>query len=892
VNLVPDSRRTVCCNEANRPAGAPARPLPDAVGTMDATRWQRLEELFLAALECDDAKRRSLLEGAARDDPALAAEVEAMLAAHADPHRLALESHLLHDDEEDARALARQPGAGSELGPYRLVEEIGRGGMGVVYRAVRADGQYDQTVAVKLLRGGFVTPELVSRFRSERQILARLEHPAIARLLDGGVTADGLPYLVMEHVEGRPITAHCDAGRLTIDERLALFTVVCAAVNHAHRNLVVHRDLKPSNILVTADGAVKLLDFGIARLIDSAAVAGDTRTLQPVMTPEFASPEQLLGGPITTATDVYALGLLLYELLCGERAQRTGSASLAALQRSVIERHPQPPSEALVAADHALVAERVAARGLARADRLRRQLRGDLDTIVAKAIRKEPERRYASVEQLAGDIDRHRRRLPVHARPDTFAYRARRFVRRHALGFGAAAAVLVSMLAGLAIALSGLNRARSAERIALDEAAAATHVSDFLVDLFRATDPTEARGDTVTARQLLDRGAARVATQLEEQPVVRARLLRTMAQAYESLGLYDAALPLLEEEHRIHAGHAGPESPEVAAVLRSMSGVHGRRGDYDRARELADRAVAIQERAGESGDLAAALNSLGSAHGRLGELAEAKRALERSLAVAERVLGVDHPSLAWTLNNLAIVHWQQGDAAAAGAIFARAIGILEQEHGAGHPLIAPLLNNQALAYSQAGQRDLAIATHTRVLGIREAVLAADHPDIGETLNNLGVVLLANREFGRARDHFERALAIRERSLGAGHEHVGSTLSNLGFAYLGLAEFDSAHSLFERSAVILEAVLGAGHAALSYPEFGLARVAEGRGDAVAAEQAFRRAIAIREARMPGHPDLADAFAGFATFLRGTGREAEADSVTARADAILAGRAGGG
>jgi serine/threonine-protein kinase len=863
---------------------------------MDADRWQRLEVLFVAALDREEAGRIAFLRTETTDDPSLFAEVSAMLEANGESRALAVESQLIRDTPigfpPAGRIDRRVP---ETVGPYRLIEQIGHGGMGVVYRAERADGQYTQTVAVKLVRTDFASPDLVQRSHSERQILARLEHASIARLLDGAVAEDGSPYLVMEYVSGRPITEHCDASCLTIDERLRLFQIVCRAVHFAHQNLVVHRDLKPSNILVTPDGQVKLLDFGIAKVI---AAGGDddvaSRTLLPLMTPDYASPEQVRGEAITTATDVYALGLLLYELLCGERAQRAGGASPVAIERTVCDEEPPPPSQAIAAGPSETAAQRARARGAIRIEQLRRMLRGDLDTIVETALRKEPARRYASAEQLAGDIERYLTGLPVLARSDTFRYRATKFLRRNRTGVVAAVAIVLSLLGGLSMAVLGMVRARDAERLAVAEATAATSVSEFLVDLFRANDPAEARGEALTARQLLDRGASRIRERLDEQPEVQARLLGTMARAYESLGLFDWAVELREQELEIHRGRTGAESVEVGITLGELADLYGRRGEYERAREAATQAVAILDRAPEASgtELKDALNQLGVANGQLGDRVQARAALERSLSIGERIVGPDHLSLTGTLNNLAIVHWLDGDPAGARPLYARALAILERERGAEHPSVAHTLNNLGLVQSQAGELDEAVATHRRALAIREKVLAPDHPDIAETLNNLGVVMLGRRDYRAAKPLFERALAIRERALGAEHSHVASTLNNLGTALLELGEHSEARPYLERALASLQRSVGPNHMMTSYPLFGLARIERARGNHDAAERGVRRVIEIREAAVgPDHPDLAVVLHELAMISRERGRAAEADSLQQRADQIrIAARSG--
>ena len=419
---------------------------------MTAQPWQRVKDLFhQAALQAPEA-RAAFLDAACQGDAELRHEVESLLEARDEAG-----AFLSVPVGVDAGLVGAETAVpeGRQIGRYRIQDLIAQGGMGTVYRAVRDDDAFRQTVALKLMRGGAASADAERRFRQERQILARLQHPHIATILDGGATDEGQPYLVMEYVEGRPITAYCDEQGLDARARLAMFTTVCAAVHYAHQNLVVHRDLKPANILVTADGSPKLLDFGIAKLLALGPGPGTapTATLLPMMTPEYASPEQVRGGAVTTASDVYSLGVLLYELLTGRRPYTLRTDSLEEIVRSVCETDPQPPSS--VARTHAATGEGTRARPSAS------ELRGDLDTIVLKALRKEPARRYLSVLELGEDVRRHLDGRPVRARPDTLRYRAGKFVGRHRAAVGAAALVVLALLGGLA---ATVRQARIAER--------------------------------------------------------------------------------------------------------------------------------------------------------------------------------------------------------------------------------------------------------------------------------------------------------------------------------------------------------------------------------------------------------------------------------------------
>ena len=505
--------------------------------------------------------------------------------------------------------------AGSPIGPYRILQEIGHGGMGTVYLAERADNQYQKIVALKLLRGWSAGDErLVRRFLEERQILAGLDHPDIARLFDGGVTPDGLPWFAMEYVEGVPIDRYCDERRLPIEGRLELFCRVCAAVQYAHRNLVVHRDLKPANILVTADGGVKLLDFGIAKLLGGDgpdAAASLTATGERLMTPLYASPGQIRGDPISTASDVYALGVILYELLAGRYPYRLATREPHAVVRAILEQEPERPSVAVLRPAEASDVSGHQ-RDMAPA-KLARRLRGDLDTIVLTAMQKDPARRYGTVEQLVADVRRHLAGLPVTARPDSRLYCTEKFIRRHRAGVTVAAAITLLVIGFAVVAAVQSVRIRlQAARIAV-ERDRAEEVSRFMAGLFRASDPFAGAGAGLTAREILDSGAARIDRELTDQPETRAQMMLEMGRAYFGLGA------------------------------------------RDRARRFGEVSLAIRRRAspGAPLEIAQTLDFLGLVRLEQGELDGAERAYREALELRRQLLGAGHRDVARTLNGLA-----------------------------------------------------------------------------------------------------------------------------------------------------------------------------------------------------------------------------------------------
>ena len=561
---------------------------------MDSMHWQRVEELFeLASAQPVEARRQFLAESCGQD-VRLRDELEAMLADGGDDRALAVERFIV-DRQTDAAGA--DPLLGNSLGPWRLLSALGHGGMGTVYRAERADGQYRQEVAVKLVRSGPRDPYAIERFRTERQVLARLIHPNIAGLVDGGFASDGTPYLVMELVDGIPITEWCVSERLPLEGRLRLFHVVCEAVQHAHRALVVHRDLKPSNIFVSRSGNVKLLDFGIAKLLDPAAWDVEltaTRAEMRLITPEYGAPEQRQGGPTTTATDVYALGVLLYELLTGARPAAFSTNGVAPLNDGT-SAPIMPPSEAVRRLACPRSESEPAQKPGSEADassvtdrrKLARRIRGDLDRIVMTALRDEPERRYASAGQLAEEIERFLDGRAVLAQPDTLRYRARKFVGRNRLAV-TAAAVLATCITAFGIVAALQARALAEQgRVARMEQAKAEQVVRVLVDLFETTNPgIRPDGNRMPIREFLAGAESRALAQLSSTPVVKAKLQQVFGLIHSQRGQYTPARETLEAALAEQRLLLGPDHPDALESLHALGRVFYGSGDGERARTL------------------------------------------------------------------------------------------------------------------------------------------------------------------------------------------------------------------------------------------------------------------------------------------------------------------
>jgi eukaryotic-like serine/threonine-protein kinase len=784
------------------------------MGEFTPDRWRRIRSVLEAVLDAPPATRPRLLDELCGDDPELRADVVALLAAEESAPDL-IDKPVL----EAAGALVSELGLGEsepeaademvgrKIGAYRIIRELGRGGMGTVYLAERADGQFEHQVAIKLLHRGLEADDLLRRFLAERQILASLNHPNIARLLDGGATPDGRPFLVMEHVEGRSITEYCDQHRLPIDARLELFTLVGAAVQHAHRNLVVHRDLKPSNILVTGEGQVKLLDFGIAKLLsddDMPRSAPRTRTGWLLMTPEYASPEQVLGEPMTTASDVYQLGILLYELLVGQRPHRIESLSRAEAERLICHREPPAPSGTVVATpavgpEAGPAAAEIAARRRTVPERLVKKLRGDLDAIVLKALRKEPEHRYATVESLVDDVGRYRAGLPVRARRGTRRYRARKFGRRHRWPLAAAAilAVLLAGYAGTASVQAGQVR-RALDQATL-EAEKARQVSDFLIGMFESADPRAAPGEEITAREILSR-AVEKAEQLADQPEVQAEMLAVTGRVYRTLGQFERALPLLERSLSLRRGLYGDRHLEVAASMDALATLLQHQGRYDEAEPLFLQALATRQEllGGDHEAVAASMNNLGLLLTLRGDYEAAEPLYRAALTILRGRPDADPDRLATYLNNLAGLFRHTGDPGSAEPLYREALSLKLEAHGTLHPSTALGTSNLANLLMEAGSYEEAGRLHEEALAAYRVLFGDEHPDVSVSLYSIGVLRLRQGALDAAEAAFRRVLELDRKLLGPHHPDLAYGLIGLARVHLERGEAWLAQPLLEEA----------------------------------------------------------------------------------------------
>jgi serine/threonine protein kinase/tetratricopeptide (TPR) repeat protein len=866
-------------------------------------RWQEIDRLFQRVLELSEVEAAPFLDEACAGDPGLRREVESLLRVRRQAASflerpveelcdVPWKEMLAAGGAESSGASARDLGmdrSDERVGPYRLVRRLGHGGMAVVYLAERVDGQWEEEVAVKVIRHGVDTEDMIRRFLQERQILSSLGHPNIARFLGGGTTEDGLPYLVLERVEGTPITRYCEERGASLEARLELFGEVCTAVQYAHRNLVVHRDIKPSNILVTEQGRVKLLDFGIAKILDPSEVEQRTRTQLRPLTPEYASPEHVSGEAITTASDVYQLGVLLCEVLTGQRPYDVQAVSPARLEAAILTAEPRRPS--------ALLTEGVprsrgpGVRGLAR------RLRGDLDLIVLQALRKEPERRYPTVQALLEDLERFRAGRPISARPDTVAYRTRRLVARKP--WLAPVAVLTGIvIGGYLFTLSHHAREMARERnVARAQATRAQEVQSLLAGLFRSPDPftpaDSQYGAGVTVVQALDMAVRRVRTELADRPVIRAQLLLTISQTLGDLGQVESSTRAAEGALQAldSATHAVPD--DEADVLLQLGWLAHFRGEPDTARVLYRRALAVARSAHAADDPALARyhHGIGEFFASMGRPDSSRVHLERAAALERKADPVPESDLAGTLWKLSDTYRVLGDLRDARTVLDEALRLDEKVHGSDGAETGQALVSDAELLEDEGRPDEAIDTFHRAIGILERRFGPENFNTLAAMNNLALLLDHQGELAEAERLHRRVLEARRRTLGENHRETAASMQNLAALLSREGKYDEAEALLDRVIEIYRRTLPPDHQLNAYPLLTRADIRLRRGDYAGAERSARAASRILHRALPeGHWITAVAECRIGRALAGEHRPDEAREVLTKSVADLADRAG--
>jgi serine/threonine-protein kinase len=858
---------------------------------------RQVEALFEEILDRPEEEWGEAVEELSGGDEALAIEVRRLLSAHQRAEGMLERPFHLQTPTDPPDQTDRV--LDTKIGNYLILQEIGRGGMGRVYLAERADGHFRQRVALKLIREA--DADLQARVVAERQILASLEHPNIGRLLDGGVTSDGRPFLVMEYVDGLPIDLYCDRMRLTIRERLTLFLTVLKAVEHAHRNLVVHRDLKPSNILVTPSGEVKLLDFGIAKILNpnlGGPSTPPTRDQDRALTPEYASPEQVRGEAITTAADLYSLGVVLYEILAGCRPFERRNGGLPELARTICEDDPPTPGARLSATEESTPRDDGEGRDpveIARArhttsSRLRRQLKGDVEAIVMKCLRKEPVRRYGSVELLSQDIRHFLNGLPVEARRGSRWYRIKKYARRHRGEAIAAGLVSVSLLAGAAAAAWQAREAaweRDRARAALRES---EEVTDFLLGLFQSSDPLETPGDTVTALDLLSRGASR-AGELRAEPLVQARMLRVMSRANLNLGRYAEAESLANQALELVTREFGDEHQSVAEALVQLGAAFRSGGQYDSAHAALDRARGIQERVlgPDALELSTTLVALAGIDVYLGDLDAAERRTREALTLSERHLG---PNAAATLNrlsSLASILRFQARYTEAEAVFRE---VLRRRRGqtAQDPvrLSSDLLQVGDMLVTSGGDLDEAETLSQEALRLQEPGTGVNTVNRVWALTSLSNLKEARGDMEEADRLRREGVAERRRTFGDIHPLVSEMLGSLGLFLNRMGRLAEAEEVLREAEAVDLATVGADHTRHAGTLTGLAEVLVNQGRLLEADSLALQALQIRQrAQGSAASIVAQTLTILAEIRMERGMLASADTLLLQAEQISSG-----
>ena len=787
---------------------------------MKPDRWIKIEELCQNALNMAEEDRPAYLKQACEGDDELLSDIESLLDQQREeflevPIVTVRTTSVFEDKDQPVDRF---------IGPYRLIREIASGGMGQVFLAVRSDDAFDRHVALKVVRKEITGADALDRFYSERQILASLNHPNIARLFDGGATEEGLPWFAMEYVEGMPVTEYCDRHGYSADDRLKLFLKICSAVQYAHQNLIVHHDLKPGNILVTADGTPKLLDFGISKILAQEQDTVQSSIQQQIMTPEYASPEQVQGKPASTAGDIYSLGVLVYELLTGSLPIHVQERTPEGVKQAISGVEPEKPS--------AVAGSRVPS--------------GDLDSIILKALEKKTSDRYSSVEQMAGDIRRYRTHYPVSAHRGSILYRAQKYVRRNRWGVAAATffTLLVVGFGVLSIMQSAEIQAQAVE--AEQQRDRAEKVSQFLIDLFSSADPSEARDESITAIELLRRGAERVEAEMSDEQLLQAELYMVIADVYESLGLYPEAEELARKALVKRTDYYGSEDLQIAAVLNTLGWLHHRQGDPVSADSLLQVALAMRENltGPYSLDVARTLNDLAVVKQSLADYPATDSLLKRALEIRREQLGPDHEAVGVSLNNYAALKWRMGEFDEAAELFGEVLSILQGRFGQEDLRVANAMTN--LAAVQLTRRDLEAAEplYRQALAIRHQLVGEEHPDVAFSLAHLGNLLRMKGDVEEAEMLLKEALEQRRKLLGTDHILVGDSKRTLGMLFTETGDYDQALHHYTNALRVFEGLLPPGHTRIGDLNHLKGELYLKMGQPELADPVLRRAIEIR------------------------------------------------
>ena len=754
---------------------------------MDPDRWKKIEHLCYKAGNLSDSELKTFLADLERDNKKLSKELKSLLEQSDNP---LLQSPLVHirqiqHENENLTDSSRT------IGPYRIIRTLGFGGMGEVYLAIRDDDEFEQFVALKVIRKGLVSEEVLKKFYQERQILADLNHPGIARLFDGGTTPDGLPWFAMEYIEGETITDYCNLRNLTLDKCIALFIKVCKAVQYAHQNLVVHHDLKPANIIITPGGDPKLLDFGIAKLMTLSEKSARSEKANKILTPEYCSPEQIANHTVSTTSDVYSLGVLLYKLLTNQLPYHFKNLKPDCIEQTICRTDPAVPSSV---------------SGLA-------ALKGDLDCIIMKALRKDPADRYASVEQLKTDLVRYEQSLPISVRTSTIPYRLKKFSLRHKWGIGASAVILIVLMAFFTITIRQ-SRAIQARSVEVEKQRnRAEQISEYLTELFKSVDPSEAKDKSLTAVELLKRGVSRIENELPDQPVLQARLYLLSAEIYDSMGMYKEGLKLAQKAHRLHLTlHNEPHS-DIASSLNIRGWLYRQLGDYEKADSNLTAALAMRKQLFDTEhlDVARSLNDLAVLRQSEGKYAATDTLLKQAITIRKALVGDQHESVAVALSNYAALNWRLGEITEAVKLSRESLDVFRHSVGTENTRVATVMTNLAALLLMQNKKEEAEKFYRQALKIRLKLVGENHPDVAYSYAHLGNLLRSQGAFEEAEDFLTKALHLRRQLLGENHILTGDSRRVLGYLYQEIKNYEAAEKQYLKALETFQNKFDEGHA---------------------------------------------------------------------------------
>ncbi len=748
-----------------------------------------------------------------------------------------------------------------ELDNYRLLKKIGQGGMGSVFYAERCDDSFHKKVAIKIMRAGFGSDDRQRRFITERQILADLEHPQIARLLDGGTTADGQPYVVMEYVDGQDIIQYSDADQLTIAQRLALFMECCAVIQYAHDHLIVHRDIKPSNLLIDQYGNLKLLDFGIAKMLEVGTEQEQTEQLSRLLTPSYASPEQVLGKPITTTSDVYSLGVLLYELLCGHKPYHHQSLTPKEFENTLLNKMPPPLDSWFDNSNpHIPIEFDKASIATARStspEKLQKTLRGDLNSIVFRAMASEQQNRYHSAQALSDDIQRYLQGHPIQARPASLTYRAVKLARRRTAAVVAALAALVFVIVFISMTIIQSRQVAHERDIAVEQKQRAESVTSFLVDTYESFNPAATLGEQITARQVLNEGVKRLDEHL--QPELQVDLLQTMGELYGHLGLYSESEKLLQKALTIHDNNPDAEPADRAQLLYLIAVNHVENGQYQVAINTVKNVMQLRDPDQADAKFLQAydLKLIGRANYNLENYEQMQQQYEKALDLLRETTGDDSQEYAITLNELAGKLRGEGSDLQASQLYQQSLKILRQHFLNDHPNIAETLLSLSHVHRRLDQLLLAESYAADAIAMLQRIYDEPHPNLAVALNSMGLIQKGLENYSLSADYYLESLAIKRSLLGNQHPRVAMSLFNLAYLkFRHMNDLDGAENDFREALAIGSDIWEYDHKNIYKFRASLGFVLSAKGEFDEAESLLRGCLETLSNKQPAELYYAD------------------------------------